>query len=81
MKKTIHLLYFAGLRQLTKIGTETIETEAETAQDLFFEIEKKYNLDFPKDFLKVAINENYQGFSFQLQNNDKVVFIPPVAGG
>ena len=73
--------YFAALRDATEISEESIETNSKTANELFNELHSKYNFNVDKEQIKVAINENYTSFDTTLNNNDIVVFIPPVAGG
>ena len=79
MKVSIH--YFALLQDMAGKSQEEIQTQATTAQDLYFELKKTY--DFPIDIthLKVAINDEFADFSTTLNEGDKIVFIPPVAGG
>jgi sulfur-carrier protein len=81
ISKTIHLQYFAVLREQRGLGSETIETSANTAQELYQEISARYHFTFPIEILKVAINDEFQQLGSELHSGDSVVFIPPVAGG
>ena len=58
-----------------------MSTLAQTAQQLYVELREKYNFSLPLDFIKVAINEEFRSWDTELKPNDRVVFIPPVAGG
>lgn len=81
MNKELRLIYFAKVRQMTGIDRETILTSACNAREVYLELQHKYGFNFPLDYLKVAINEEYSGFETELKSGDTLVFIPPVAGG
>lgn len=77
----VSIMYFASLKDQTNKSNEVIETKAKTAQELFIELDSKYSFKLSQKDLRVAINEEYQDFSAQINENDTIVFIPPVAGG
>lgn len=77
----VKVLYFASLRDNTQIPEETIETNAKTIDELYFELNEKYNFSIKKDHLRAAQNEEYVNFNSTLTELDTIVFIPPVAGG
>ncbi len=79
--KTIHLRYYAVLRDLCGGDTETRKTMARTAGDLYEELAREYKLKFPKVRLKLAINDEFHDWNTELADGDCVSFIPPVAGG
>lgn len=79
--KTIHLIYFAILKDLSKKNEETLSTMANTAIELYLEIKQKYNLEYTPDILKVAINDQFKPWDTFLADQDTVVFIMPVSGG
>ena len=81
LNKTIHLRYFAVLREQRGLSQETIKTKAVTAQELYEELINRYGIKFPPDLLKVAINDEFESWDTLLKENDTLVFIPPVAGG
>jgi molybdopterin converting factor subunit 1 len=81
MNKEIKLIYFAKIRQLTGKNQETMLTDAANAREVYLELQKKYDFNFPEKYLKVAINEEYSSFDAILNPGDTLVFIPPVAGG
>lgn len=81
MPKTIHIHYYAVLREQRGVKEEAVETSANTAIQLYSELQKKYNLRLPTNILKVAINEEFSGWNTEIRTGDTVVFIPPVAGG
>ena len=79
MKLTIK--YFAAFREKADKNEEIRETKAQTASQLYDELRQEYNFHLDSDHVKVAINESYEDFTYPLNDNDTVVFIPPVAGG
>ncbi len=78
---TIHITYFAALRDATGQTEETLRTEVKTANALFHELTTKYHWPFSEADIQVAINDRYQPVEAALKEGDRVVFIPPVAGG
>lgn len=81
MSKTIHVQYYAILREQRGLKAEDVETSAHTAIQFYSELQKKYNLRLPPNIVKVAINEEFSGWNSEIRSGDSVVFIPPVAGG
>ena len=72
--------YFAMLRDRAGREHETLETRAATAQELYRELAPKRDLP-AQTGLKVAVNEEFGTWDWRLADGDRVVFIPPVAGG
>jgi len=81
LTKTVHIQYFAILRDQRGLSSEQYETSAPNALKLFAELQSKYDFSLSADRLKVAINDSFTGWDAEINNNDKIVFIPPVAGG
>ena len=79
--KTIHLQYYAVLREQRGCHEETIETFASTPSELYKELQKKYKLSLSENILRIAINDEFKDWNTLLRAGDSVVFIPPVAGG
>ena len=78
--KTITVEYFAILREHAGQASEDITTEANTAQELYAELAARHA--FPElQSIKVAINDEFADWQSTLASQDRVVFIPPVAGG
>ena len=78
---SITLRYFAQLRELTQCDSETIETEARSASELYAEMQQKYTFPHQQDQLMIAINGDFSSWNTPLTAGDEVAFIPPVAGG
>ncbi|GJL73368.1 MAG: molybdopterin synthase sulfur carrier subunit [Nitrosomonas sp.] len=77
----LHITYFAALRDATGYSEETLTTEAVTAKTLFYELTEKYHWRFTETDIRIAINDRYRPPDTPLKEGDRVVFIPPVAGG
>ena len=80
-RKTIHLLYFAILREERGKAEETIQTDAQTASQLYEQLQSLHEFTLNPKVLKVAINEEFQSWKTILKDQDTIAFIPPVAGG
>jgi molybdopterin converting factor small subunit len=44
-------------------------------------VRARHGFTLPLSMLRVAVNEEFRDWSSPLAANDRVVFIPPVAGG
>ena len=80
-KKTIHLSYYALLREERGIGDETIHTNATTVLDLYRELQVQHDFSLTEDFVKVSVNDIFSSWKTKLINDDCIVFIPHVSGG
>ena len=72
--------YFAMLRERAGLEHETLDTAASTPQELYRELAPRRDLP-PPGGLKVAVNDEFRPWDCRLADGDRVVFIPPVAGG
>lgn len=80
--RQIHVRFFAILREQAGVSTLTVETTATDAAALYTELQQRHpGLTFPASLLKVSVNERYAELTTPLSAGDRVVFIPPVAGG
>ena len=79
--KTVHLQYFALLREQRGLGRETLTTDAATARQLYDELRARHGFTLPSDRLRVAINGEFAPWTVPLPQGAEVVFLPPVAGG
>ena len=73
--------YFATFREQAGCDAEPIETQANTAGDLFGEIAAKHGFLDSLARCKVAINDEIAPWDSELRSGDVVLFFPPVAGG
>lgn len=72
--------YFAVMRERAGRAHETLDTDASTPRELYRELCGRRPLP-PKKGLKVAVNDEFRNWDWALSDGDRVVFIPPVAGG
>lgn len=80
-EKTVHIRYYALLREERGLSDETIKTLAQTPKELYEELGSRHHFHLKGGLLKVAVNDAFSSWEAPLQNNDTVVFIPPVSGG
>ncbi len=77
---SVDVEFFAMLREHAGREREKVETNADTAAELYSELADRYA--FPDiGRMKVAINQEFSDWESRLSDGDSVVFIPPVAGG
>lgn len=79
--KQVHVQYFAVLREQAGRSEETLSTAAATPADLYEEVRAAHGFALPRAMLRVAVNDEFRDWSVALAHGDRVVFIPPVAGG
>jgi len=79
--RRVKVCYFAVLRELRGISEESLDTSAETVEQLYDELAVTHNFTLNKEIIKVAINDSFVPWNTTLNPDDTVVFIPPVAGG
>ena len=79
--KKVTLQYFAVLREQAGRSEERLETAATTPAELYAEVQARHGFTLPLSMLRVAVNEEFRDWWSPLEANDRVVFIPPVAGG
>ncbi len=81
MTRHVTVQYYAQLREERGLSLESVETGAATPRDLYAELQARYGFSLSADRLKVAINDAFGDWDQPLTASDRVVFIPPVAGG
>jgi sulfur-carrier protein len=77
----VHIQYFAILREQRGESEETIETTAHSAGALYEELRMRHKFSLPGDRVRAAVNDEFVATTTQLRDGDRLVFIPPVAGG
>jgi molybdopterin converting factor subunit 1 len=79
----VRIKFFAILRERAGIGEVSKDiAPGSSVADLWHQLQKDYpKLDVPGIRLLYAVNQNYVGLDHQLNDNDEVVFVPPVSGG
>lgn len=80
--KTINILYFASLADEANCHEEKVTVPKSTSlNELYAQLNQKYNFSREPSELKVAINDYFAKWSDAINDGDNVVFITPVAGG
>jgi molybdopterin converting factor small subunit len=79
--RNISVQYFAILREQRGLATEELLTDAVTAQDLYARLQAEHHFSLPAALIRTAINDNFADSGSILREGDRVVFIPPLAGG
>ena len=81
MNKNIRVEYFAMLRERAGVESETVQTLAANAVELFDELNRRHGFQLSTKNLRVAVNDQMASWQNALATGDTVVFIPPTAGG
>ncbi len=82
----IHLLYFAGLREVLGVATETLELPAEIEtvaglRELLAARGAPWTALVTTKNLRAAVNQEMAGQDARVHAGDEVAFFPPVTGG
>ena len=78
---TIHVQYFAILREQRGLAEERLVTSATTPAAVYEELKARHGFTLPANRIRAAINDEFVAMDAPLREGDRVVFIPPVAGG
>ena len=77
----IQVIYFAKLRELTGLDEETFSMkQGNKPNDVLASINKRHEIDVEINF-KIAVNDEFSNWDIELNDGDRLVFIPPVTGG
>lgn len=77
----LHVQYFAILREQRGLTDEKLTTAAATPTALYEELRARHGFTLPADRVRAAVNDEFVAGDAALRAGDRVVFIPPVAGG
>lgn len=78
---TVTVQYFAILREQRGLNHEQLATAAATPAALYNELRDRHNFTLPGDRVRAAVNDAFVAGNTPLREGDRIVFIPPVAGG
>lgn len=78
---SVRIQYFAILREQRGLAEEAVTTDAATAQELYEELRARHGFTLPASRIRAAVNDEFVAPGTPLKPGDRVVFIPPVAGG
>ena len=79
--KSLDIQYFAILRDESLKDSEQVRIEISTVGDLYEVLKSQYGFSLSKDHIQFAVNDEFTPSDTVLKDGDKIVFIPPVAGG
>jgi sulfur-carrier protein len=78
---TVTVQYFAILREQRGLNEEKISTAATTPAALYEQLRAQHPFTLPGDRVRAAVNDTFVASTAPLREGDRIVFIPPVAGG
>lgn len=78
---TLSIQYFALLREQRGLAQETLATTSATPAALYEELRVRHGFTLPASRVRAAVNDRFVADTVPLREGDRVVFIPPVAGG
>jgi len=78
---TVHIQYYAVLREQAGRSRESVQTLAATPAALYDELRQRHGFSLLRDQLRVAIDGEFADWHTPLSDGQELVFIPPVAGG
>jgi molybdopterin converting factor subunit 1 len=78
---TLDVHYFAILREQRGLSQEKLTTAAATPAALYEELRARHGFTLPGDRVRAAVNDAFVDAAAPLRDGDRIVFIPPVAGG
>ncbi len=79
--KNLTVQYFAILREQRGLAAEKLATSAASPTALYEELRAKHRFTLPADRVRAAVNDEFVAADAPLREGDRIVFIPPVAGG
>jgi len=79
--RRVTVQYFAVLRERRGMSEEDVWTSAQTAAEIYDELDARHGFDLDRERLKLVVNEEFAEWSQPIDEGDTIVFIPPVAGG
>lgn len=79
--KTVHVNYFAILREQAGRSEESRATDAENLKELYRELARNHGFTLDAERVKAAVDEAYVPMDTPLIEGMDVTYIPPVAGG
>jgi molybdopterin converting factor subunit 1 len=77
---SINVRYFASLREKAGVDSENLNFDG-TYDELYQWLCDKYQFSLPASMVQVAVNDEFSSMNDFITPDEKIVFIPPVAGG
>ena len=79
--KSVHIQYFAMLKEQAGKSQETLLVSARTYGDLYLHLKNEHHFSLPLSMIQVAVNDGFSQLDREINEGDRIVFIPPMAGG
>ena len=73
--------YFAALRDAAGRDEESLDWRGGNLAELYDELRARYGFRFPRDRLRVALDQSFVPWDAVPRDGGEVAFIPPVSGG
>ena len=81
MTARVTVLYFASLRDVAGIASETFDTAAPDLRVLYLELRARHGFALPVERLRVAVDGTFARWEDAPRAGSQIAFIPPVSGG
>ena len=78
---SVTVQYFAILREQRGLTEEKLTTASATPAALYDELRARHGFTLPGDRVRAAVNDEFVAATAPLCDGDRLVFIPPIAGG
>ena len=79
--KTIHISYYAMLREQRGLTKETITTTMTTPAELYEQLREQHSFTLNPENIHVAVNDTFADWHTALHDDDTIIFLPPYSGG
>lgn len=79
MRITVH--YFAMLREQRGLDEESLDRTSPSLRELYRDLRETHAFTVSDKHVRPAVNDAFCDWDRPLRDGDRVVFIPPVAGG
>ncbi len=77
----LDVAFFAAFREQAGLSQVSVETSCIDARSLFEQMREQYAGLERYENMKFAVNDEMVAADYALQEGDRVLFFPPVAGG
>ena len=81
MSARVTVLYFASLRDMAGVASESFDTAAPDLRVLYLELRARYGFALPVERLRVAVDGAFARWEDVPRDGSEIAFIPPVSGG
>jgi molybdopterin synthase sulfur carrier subunit len=78
---SVHVLYFASLRDAAGVDRETAAGDVEDLRALYVDLQRRHGFALPVERVRVAVDGAFARWEDPVRDGSEVAFIPPVSGG